>query len=88
MAGQRFVDDDERFPMPSLAELVALHERICLLLARPARVLAVALNTRGLDEDAARARSRRRRRRQGCRRTTRCASAPAGSSTPSNRDPR
>ena len=40
--------------MPSLAELVELHERISLL-ARPARVVAVALNTRALDEDAARA---------------------------------
>ena len=28
MAGQAFVDDDERFPMPSLAELVELHERV------------------------------------------------------------
>ena len=26
-AGQRFVDDDERFPMPSLSTLVDLHER-------------------------------------------------------------
>jgi uncharacterized NAD-dependent epimerase/dehydratase family protein len=53
MAGQRFVDDDERFPMPSLPSLVELHERISLL-ARPARVAAVALNTRRLDEEAAR----------------------------------
>ena len=53
LAGQRFVDEDERFPMPSLAGLVALHERISLL-ARPARVAAVALNTRMLDEAAAR----------------------------------
>jgi uncharacterized NAD-dependent epimerase/dehydratase family protein len=54
-AGQRFVEDDERFPIPPLSELVDLHERISLL-ARPARVVAVALNTRDLDdEDAARA---------------------------------
>jgi D-glutamate N-acetyltransferase len=54
LVGQQFVDDDERFPMPSLASLVELHERSSLL-ARPARVAAIALNTRGLDEGAARA---------------------------------
>ena len=53
MAGQRFVDDDERLPIPSLSSLVELHERISLL-ARPARVAAVALNTRRLGEEAAR----------------------------------
>jgi uncharacterized NAD-dependent epimerase/dehydratase family protein len=52
-AGQTVIDDDDRFPMPQLAELVDLHERMSLL-ARPARVLAIALNTRQLDEDAAR----------------------------------
>jgi uncharacterized NAD-dependent epimerase/dehydratase family protein len=52
--GQRFVNDDERFPMPSLPELVDLHERSSLL-ARPARVVAIALNTRGLEAEAARA---------------------------------
>jgi uncharacterized NAD-dependent epimerase/dehydratase family protein len=52
-AGQAFVDDDERFPMPALSSLVALHERIALL-ARPATVAAVALNTRELDDEAAR----------------------------------
>jgi uncharacterized NAD-dependent epimerase/dehydratase family protein len=52
-ADQRFVEEDERFPIPPLAELVELHERISLI-ARPARVLAIALNTRDLDEDAAR----------------------------------
>jgi uncharacterized NAD-dependent epimerase/dehydratase family protein len=52
-AGQTVVDDDDRFPMPRLAELVDLHERMSLL-ARPARVLAIALNTRSLDVDAAR----------------------------------
>jgi uncharacterized NAD-dependent epimerase/dehydratase family protein len=39
-------------PIPSLAELVRLHEEISLP-ARRARVVAVALNTRRLDEDAA-----------------------------------
>ena len=52
-AGQLYVDENERFPMPPLAELVDLHERISLV-ARPAKVRAVALNTRDLDEAAAR----------------------------------
>jgi D-glutamate N-acetyltransferase len=52
-AGQRYVDENERFPMPPLRELVELHERIGLV-PRPGRVLAVALNTRDLDEAAAR----------------------------------
>ena len=50
---QRFVEEDERFPIPPLAELVELHERISLI-ARPATVLAIALNTRDLDEPEAR----------------------------------
>jgi len=53
-ADERFVDGDERFPIPPLSELVDLHERISLI-ARPAKVLAVALNTSALDEAAARA---------------------------------
>jgi uncharacterized NAD-dependent epimerase/dehydratase family protein len=52
-AGQTVIDDDERFPMPPLPELVDLHERLSLL-ARPAKVQAIALNTRRLDEAAAR----------------------------------
>jgi uncharacterized NAD-dependent epimerase/dehydratase family protein len=52
-AGQTVVDDDERFPLPPLRELVELHERLALL-PRPARVAAIALNTRELDEAAAR----------------------------------
>ncbi|HEV2590577.1 MAG TPA: DUF1611 domain-containing protein [Gaiellaceae bacterium] len=51
-AGETFVDEDERFPIPPLSELVDLHHRMSLL-ARPARVLAIALNTRDLDEAAA-----------------------------------
>ncbi len=51
--GQEIVDDDERFPMPSLASLVELYERSSLI-ARPARVVAIALNTRNVDEDGAR----------------------------------
>jgi uncharacterized NAD-dependent epimerase/dehydratase family protein len=53
-SGQRFVDDDERFAMPSLSELVELHERSALL-ARRARVAAIALNTRDLGDADARA---------------------------------
>ena len=52
-AGQRYVADDERFPIPPLRELVELHERTALL-ARPAPVACIALNTRELDDDAAR----------------------------------
>jgi uncharacterized NAD-dependent epimerase/dehydratase family protein len=52
-ADQRYVEEDERFPIPPLAELVELHERISLI-ARPAKVVAVALNTRDLDEAEAR----------------------------------
>jgi uncharacterized NAD-dependent epimerase/dehydratase family protein len=53
MAGERYVDGDARFPIPPLRELVALHERMSLL-ARPASVAALALNTRQLDEPDAR----------------------------------
>src|SRR5690242_6692785 len=52
-AGQTVVDGDERFPIPPLRELVELHERLALI-ARPARVAAIALNTRELEEAAAR----------------------------------
>jgi uncharacterized NAD-dependent epimerase/dehydratase family protein len=52
-AGERFVDEDERFTIPPLSELADLHERLSLL-ARPARVVAVALNTSALGEDEAR----------------------------------
>ncbi len=52
LAGQRFVDGDERFPIPPLSELVELHERASLV-ARPATVVAIALNTRDLDDEDA-----------------------------------
>jgi uncharacterized NAD-dependent epimerase/dehydratase family protein len=48
------VDDDERWTIPPLPELVDLYERISLR-ERPARVAAVALNTRTVGEDEARA---------------------------------
>lgn len=51
-AGTTFIDDYPETPIPSLVELVALYEG-AIGWVRPARVLAVALNTRGLDEDAA-----------------------------------
>jgi uncharacterized NAD-dependent epimerase/dehydratase family protein len=54
LAGQRYIADDERFPMPSLTELVDLQERSTLL-ARRAKVVAIALNTRLLDDAAAHA---------------------------------
>jgi len=53
LATQVFVDENEQFPMPSLRELVSIHETAALL-ARPAKVAAIALNTRDLDERAAR----------------------------------
>jgi uncharacterized NAD-dependent epimerase/dehydratase family protein len=52
-AGRTVIDGDPRFPIPSLAELVELHERLALC-ARPARVAAIALNTRDLDDASAR----------------------------------
>ena len=52
-AGQSVVDENDAFPMPSLADLAELHERMSLL-ARPATVVAIALNTRHLDDEAAR----------------------------------
>jgi uncharacterized NAD-dependent epimerase/dehydratase family protein len=53
MAGEQYVDGDERFPIPPLSELVELHERMSLL-ARPSKVVCIALNTRNLGEDEAR----------------------------------
>jgi uncharacterized NAD-dependent epimerase/dehydratase family protein len=54
VAGRTTVNRMPEHPIPPLAELVDLHERIALP-ARPARVAAVALNTGALDETAARA---------------------------------
>jgi uncharacterized NAD-dependent epimerase/dehydratase family protein len=53
-AGSDVVDEDDRYPIPPLSQVAALYERISLI-PRPARVLAVALNTRALDDEAARA---------------------------------
>jgi uncharacterized NAD-dependent epimerase/dehydratase family protein len=51
-AGATEVEGYPGHPLPSLRELVELHERIALPL-RPARVSCLALNTAGLDEVAA-----------------------------------
>jgi len=53
-AGSTEHEGFEGHPLTSLAELVDLHERISLR-ARPAKVAAIAVNTRGLDDDAAHA---------------------------------
>ena len=53
-AGQRYVDDDELFPIPPLSEIVELHERMALI-PRRAKVVAIALNTSDLDDVAAQA---------------------------------
>jgi D-glutamate N-acetyltransferase len=48
------VEGPHSFPIPPLTELIALYERISLP-QRPAKVVAIALNTSTQDEDAARA---------------------------------
>jgi D-glutamate N-acetyltransferase len=48
--GDQFVNDDPRFPMPPLAELVRLHEENALI-ARAAKVVAVALHTGAVEDD-------------------------------------
>ncbi len=53
-AGAEVVEGYPDHPLPSLAELVELHERASLSL-RPASVAGVALNTHGLSDDDARA---------------------------------
>jgi uncharacterized NAD-dependent epimerase/dehydratase family protein len=52
-AGSDVVDGDARFPIPPLPHLVRLHQELSLI-PRPAPVLAVALNTRYLDDAGAR----------------------------------
>jgi uncharacterized NAD-dependent epimerase/dehydratase family protein len=53
-AGATVLDDYPETPIPPLTDLVELYERLAGTV-RPARVAAIALNTRGLDDDAARA---------------------------------
>jgi len=53
-AGATEVEGYPGHPLPSLAELIELHERVALPL-RPARVACLALNTAHLEEDEARA---------------------------------
>src|SRR5689334_24180248 len=52
-AGSTEVEGYEGYPLLALPELVALHEAISLT-RRPATVACIALNTRHLDDDAAR----------------------------------
>jgi uncharacterized NAD-dependent epimerase/dehydratase family protein len=52
-AGATEVEGFPGHPLPRLPELVELHERISLP-ARPATVAAIAVNTAGLDDEAAR----------------------------------
>jgi D-glutamate N-acetyltransferase len=53
--GRTVVEGDAtQSPIPSLSELIDLHERMSLRL-RPAKVVCVALNTSRVDEDEARA---------------------------------
>jgi uncharacterized NAD-dependent epimerase/dehydratase family protein len=54
VAGASSVEGYPDHPLPSLMELIELHQRASLPL-RPARVAAIALNTRGLVDIAARA---------------------------------
>jgi uncharacterized NAD-dependent epimerase/dehydratase family protein len=53
-AGTTVIEGYPEHPLPALRELVELHE-LASLTARPARVACIALNTRDLDEEAARA---------------------------------
>jgi uncharacterized NAD-dependent epimerase/dehydratase family protein len=54
-AGRTTVEGDpSASPIPGLSELVELHERLSLP-RRPARVACIALNTRGLEDEEARA---------------------------------
>ena len=54
VAGATEIEGYPGYPIQPLAELVELHERVSLPL-RPARVAAIALNTRALNDDDARA---------------------------------
>lgn len=53
MAGETEIEGCPGHPIPPLPELVELHERLSLPV-RPARVAAIALNTRRLEPEAAR----------------------------------
>ncbi len=57
VAGATEIEGYPGYPIQPLAELIELHERASLPL-RPARVAAIALNTRALNDDDARAAAR------------------------------
>jgi uncharacterized NAD-dependent epimerase/dehydratase family protein len=50
--GDLHIEDHPEHPIPSLSNLIELHERLALP-ARPASVVGLALNTRRVDEEAA-----------------------------------
>jgi uncharacterized NAD-dependent epimerase/dehydratase family protein len=54
VAGATEIEGYPGSPLPSLNDLIELHERASLP-NRPAKVAAIALNTRDLDENDARA---------------------------------
>ena len=86
----RRLDGDRRLPghpIPPLAHLVELHEQASLP-RRRARVVAVAVNTAGLDDADARTAIARRRQRRACPRATRCETERTPSSTPCSTRPR
>ena len=57
VAGATEIEGYPGYPLPPLREIVELHERASLP-SRPARVAAIALNTRGLDDEEAHAAAR------------------------------
>ncbi|HMI99142.1 MAG TPA: DUF1611 domain-containing protein [Gaiellaceae bacterium] len=57
VAGATEIEGYPGYPLPPLPELIELHERVSLPL-RPARVAAIALNTRALSEEDAHAAAR------------------------------
>jgi hypothetical protein len=77
LAGSTEIEGYPGHSLGTLPELVELHERIALP-ARPAKVAAIALNTRHLDERAARAAIADASAETGLPRTTRSGSGQGG----------
>ena len=80
-AGATEIDDHPGHPLPSLAELVELHERISLPARPAARGVHRSQHARARRRGGAHSDRRRLRPRPASRPTTRCGSAPVGSST-------